>query len=190
MDQRALLGFSLEELRRVASSLDDSEMGTVTNCEPWTVRQLASHALNNQLLWGGVVTGQELVSVEETMGAVPHDGDLASFAHDSVQRSLAMWDTEGVIEAVHATPFGELPGSVVIDFPTIDALAHAWDLSASVGDPVEFPPETIPTITALVDRVCTDAIRDLGLIKPATEPPADATATERLMAIAGRTISR
>ena len=57
-------------------------METVTNCEPWTVRQLASHALNNQLLWAGLVTGQQLVSVEDTMGAVPYEGDLAAFADD------------------------------------------------------------------------------------------------------------
>ena len=48
----------------------------------------------------------------------------------------------------------------------------------------------MPEIAALVDRVCTDAIRGLGLIKPATEAPADATATERLMAQSGRTIPR
>lgn len=190
MDQRGLLRLALDELRGVVASLEDAQMDTVTNCEPWTIRQLASHALNNQLLWGGIVTGQELVSVEETMGGVPHEGDLASFAEETVRRSLAIWDTDGVLEAIHPTPFGELPGSVVIDFPTIDAIAHAWDLSASVGRPIEFPPEAIPTITALVERVCTDAVRDMGLIKPANDPPPDATDTDRLMAIAGRTIPR
>ena len=190
MDQRAVLGVSLEELRRVAVSLDDSELDTDTNCEPWTVRRLGSHALNNQLLWGGVASGQELVSVEETMGAAPHDGDLTLFANSAVRRAREIWDDEEVLEAVHATPFGELPGTVVIDFPTIDAFAHAWDLSASLGRPIEFPPAVLPEITALVERTCTDAIRDLGLIKPPTEPPADATDTERLMALAGRTIPR
>ena len=55
----------------MVASIDDSQMGTVTNCEPWTVRQLASHALNNQLLWAGLVTGQQLVSMEDTMGGAP-----------------------------------------------------------------------------------------------------------------------
>ncbi len=47
-----------------------------TNCAPWTVRRLASHALNNQLLWAGLVTGQQLVTTEVAMGAVAIDGDL------------------------------------------------------------------------------------------------------------------
>lgn len=92
-----------------------------------------------------------------------------------------MWRKRGVLDATHVTPFGELPGSVVITFPTIDALAHAWDLSASVGRPVEFASEAIPAITALVEATCIDDIRALGLIAPGTE---------RLMAVAGRKISR
>lgn len=190
MDQLATLQFAIDELRREVAALDDSEMDTVTNCEPWTVRQLASHALNNQLLWGSVVTGQDIVSVEVTMGAVPHLGDLGQFADEVADRSLSMWQTDEVLKASHTTPFGELPGSVVINFPTIDALCHAWDLSASVGRPLEFPPDTIPAVTAVVEATVSPAVVEMGLIKPATEAPADATDTERLMAAAGRTIPR
>ena len=178
------------ELRGVVATLDDAHMDTVTNCEPWTARRLASHALNNQLLWAGVVTGQQLVSAEDTMTAVPYEGDLASYADDVAARVVAMWSTAGVLGAVHASPFGELPGSVVIDFATIDAAAHAWDLSSSVGRPIEFEPKAIPSISAVAEATCTDGARAMGLIKAVTEPPADATDTERLMALAGRTIRR
>lgn len=190
MDQLATLEYAIEELRRTVTTLDDSHMETVTNCDPWTVRRLASHALNNQLLWGGLVTGQQPVSVDDTMGAVPHEGDLAPFADDVAARALAMWRTTGVLEVTHATPFGELPGSVVLTFAAIDALAHAWDLSSSVGRPIEFEPRAIPSISAIVEAVCTDDVRAMGLIKAATVPPTDATDTERLMAVAGRTIPR
>jgi len=190
MDQLATLGYALEELRRTVANLDDDHMDAVSNCDPWTVRRLASHALNNQLLWGGLVTGQHLVSMEDAMGAVPYEGDLVAFADDVTERATAMWSTAGVLDAVHATPFGELPGAVVVTFPTIDAIAHAWDLSASVGRPMEFDPRAIPSISTIVDAVCTDDVRATGIIKAATQPPADATDTERLMAAAGRTIPR
>ena len=42
----------------------------------------------------------------------------------------------------------------------------------------------------VVALTCTNHAVELGLIKPPTEPPADATDTERLMAAAGRTIPR
>ena len=45
-------------------------------------------------------------------------------------------------------------------------------------------------MTDVVALTCTDHAVDLGLVKPPTEPPADATDTERLMALAGRTIAR
>jgi hypothetical protein len=85
---------------------------------------------------------------------------------------------------------GELPGSIVINFPTIDALAHAWDVAASVGRALEFAPEEMPAITAVVEATCTDAAREHGLIQAVAAVPGDATDTERLMAAAGRTIPR
>ena len=188
MDQLATLNYALKELRGVVASLDDAQMDMVTNCEPWTVRQLASHALNNQLRWAGLVTGQELVSAEDTMGAVPIGGNLIPVADQVVEQVLAMWGTDGVLEATHATPFGEMPGSVVVNFPTVDAIMHAWDLSASVGHPIEFGPEAIPAISAVVEATCTDEARAAGLIRPPTKPPADSSATERLVAAAGRSI--
>jgi len=186
MDQLATLEFSIGELRREVAALRDSELDTVTNCAPWTVRRLASHALNNQLLWAGVVTGQETVSAEDTMGAVAFDGDLAAYADEVAERSLAMWKTPGILTAVHVTPFGELPGSVVVNFAMIDALCHAWDLAASLGRPIEFPPDRLPAISAVVDATCTDAVRALGLIKGVAPVASDASETERLMAKAGR----
>jgi len=190
MDQLATLEYSLSELRAVVASLHNTQMDTLTNCEPWTVRRLASHALNNQLLWAGLVTGQELVTVEDTMGAVPIEGDLAPVADEVADRAMTLWRNDDVLDALHQTPFGELPGSVVVNFATIDAIAHAWDLSASVGHAIEFKPDAMPAISAVVAATCTDHAVEAGLIKAPTAPPADASDTERLMAAAGRSPRR
>lgn len=186
MDQLATLEFAIGELRREVRALEAAEMDTVTNCPPWTIRRLASHALNNQLLWAGLVTSRPTVSAEDTMGAVPYSGDLADYADEVAERTLSMWRSPGVLSAVHATPFGELPGSVVLNFPTIDALCHAWDLSASLGRPLEFPPQWVPTIATVVEVTCNDAARAHGLIKDVAPIAQDASATDRLMAQAGR----
>jgi uncharacterized protein (TIGR03086 family) len=186
MNEMTTLEFAIGELRREVAALAASELDTVTNCEPWTVRRLASHALNNQLLWAGLVAGLETVTVEDTMGAIAYEGDLAAYADEVAERSLAMWATPNVFTALHATPFGELPGSVVVTFATIDALCHAWDQSASLGRPLEFPPESIPAVTALVEATCTDDVRALGLIKAVAQVAPDASDTDRLMAQAGR----
>jgi uncharacterized protein (TIGR03086 family) len=189
-DPVATLDFALQGLQEQIVVLQDEQMEIVSNCEPWTVRRLASHALNNQLFWAGTVTGEQTVSFEATMGAEPYSGDLGQFAGEVTRRALDMWSTDGVFDANHVTPLGELPGGAVINFAIIDALCHAWDIAASVGDPIEFPPEMIPTIALVVAATCTDAARDHGLIKPVPPIPGDATATENLMALAGRAIPR
>ncbi len=96
----------------------------------------------------------------------------------------------GILDALHVTPFGELPGSVVISFAIIDAVAHAWDVSTSVGRSFEFDPTQLPVLADVVAATCTDGAREHGLIKPPAEVPGDATVTERLMSAAGRAILR
>jgi uncharacterized protein (TIGR03086 family) len=190
MDNLALLSDAGHELNRVISGIDSLEMDTLSNCAPWTVRRLASHVLKNQLFWAGLVAGLDLMAQEEAMAAVPYDGDLAPIAEEVVGETLRLWHTDGVMTALHVTPFGELPGEIVINFAVIDAAAHAWDLSASLGRAIEFPATWIPAMTRVVELTCTEHTVELGLVKPPADPPADATDTERLMAAAGRTIPR
>lgn len=190
MDGLTLLTQTEQELHRVVAGLDDEELDVVSNCPPWTVRRLASHALKNQLFWAGRVSGLDLMALEESMGAVPYDGDLAPIAGSVTTQAVELWQTEGVMAADHDTPFGVLPGAVVVNFAVVDAAAHAWDLSASVGRAIEFPDEWIPGLTGVVALTCTEHTVELGLVKPPTEPPADATDTELLMAAAGRVIAR
>ena len=64
--------------------------------------------------------------------------------------------------SLHNTPFGELPGAVVINFALIDAAAHAWDVSASVGRAIEFPAEWIPRMTGVVELTCTEHTVEIG----------------------------
>src|SRR4051794_27950720 len=114
-DPVATLEFGLRVLQDQIVVLQDEQMEIVSNCEPWTVRRLASHALNNQLFWGSTVTGAQTVSFEATMGAEPYRGDLAQFAGEVARRAHDMWSTDGVLDSNHVTPLGELPGSVVIN---------------------------------------------------------------------------
>ena len=190
MDDLTLLTQAEHELRGVVALLEDEQLDVVSNCPPWTVRRLASHAIKNQLFWAGCVTGNDLMALDESMAAVPYDGDLTPIADEVTAQVVQLWGSDGVMTAHHDTPFGELPGAIVISFALIDATAHAWDISASVGGAFEFPPEWIPRMRGVVELTCTEQTVELGLVKPPTEPPSDATETERLMAAAGRTIPR
>ena len=58
-----------------------------------------------------------------------------------------------------------------------------------VGRAIEFSPEWIPTVTAVVEATCNDAARDHGLIKDVASIEPDGSDTDRLMAKAGRSRS-
>ncbi|MCP3936973.1 MAG: TIGR03086 family protein [Actinomycetia bacterium] len=180
----------LGQFRAAITNVDDVGWDTPTNCEPWSARQLASHALNSQLLWVGVLTGRELVSIGAVMKAEPFEGDLMVKADEVIAIAREAWHADGVLEAIHQTPFGELPGSVAINFPTIDSFAHSWDLSSSVGEGLDFADEVLPALEAIIAMASNEATRSMGLFAEPTDPPLDANATERLMASAGRTIRR
>jgi hypothetical protein len=75
-----------------------------------------------------------------------------------------------------------------VSLARIDASAHVWDLSASLGRAIEFHPGVDSQMTEVVQATCNDLAVDIGLVKPPAAPPADATHTQRLMAAAGRTI--
>src|SRR4051794_13562261 len=96
------------------------------------------------------------MTLEESMGAVPYDGDLASITDEVIPRVLDLWRSDGVMTAQHDTPFGVLPGTVVVDFAIIDAAAHAWDLSASLGRAIDFPADTLAAMADVVALTCTD----------------------------------
>jgi len=190
MDHLTLLAYSGDLLRQVVGNLADEELGRGTNCPPWTVRHLASHALKNQLFWAGTVTGQDLMPLDEAMAAVPYDGALGPIADDVTARAGRLWSDEGVLDSEHSTPFGVLPGAVVIDFAIVDAAAHAWDLSSSLGRAVEFADDAMPAMTGVFASTCTAHTVKIGLIKPPAHVPSDATPTEWLLAAAGRAVPR
>ena len=96
-------------MSRVIGELADAEMDVVSNCPPWTVRRLASHAIKNQLFWAGLVTGRDLMPQDEAMAAVPYDGDLAPIAAEVSAQVVELWHTDGVMTAAHVTPFGACP---------------------------------------------------------------------------------
>src|SRR3954447_23306210 len=178
MDDLTLLSQAEYELGRVVAEISAGEMDVVSNCPPWTVRRLASHALKNQLFWAGLVTGHDLMPQDEAMAAVPYEGELALIAGEVTERVVELWHTDGVMTTSHVTPFGELPGAVVVNFALVDAAIHAWDLSARLARPIESPASWSAGMSSVVELTCTEHAVVIGLIKPPTTPPPDATDTQ------------
>ena len=191
MDQLALLTYSEDLLDRVVRGLADDEMEVDSNCPPWTIRHLASHALKNQLFWAGSVVGEDLMPLEESMAAVPYEGDLGEI---SARRDRA---GGGAVAPRRGHDCGT-PHAVRRPARSggrqLRHRRRCRPCLGRVGKPRPrdrvHPRDGPARLTDVFALTCNDHTVELGLIKPPTEPPADATDTERLLASAGRTIAR
>ncbi len=189
MDDLTLLTGAEHELNRVIATLEGGELDVVSNCPPWTVRRWPAMLSRTSSSGPGSSPARTSWRRTRRWPLVPYEGELAPIAAEVTDRVARLWHTEGVLAAHHDTPFGELPGAVVVNFAIVDAAAHAWDLSASLGRAIEFPSDWIPRMTGVVELTCTEHAVEIGLVKPPTEPPDGATDTHRLMAAAGRTVA-
>lgn len=190
MDPVETLSKCLDNLRGTVASVPADEWDTVTNCEPWTADVLLGHALASQQLWLGAVDGDERVSLGAVMSPEPVGGDRLARVDAVIADAIATWRTPGVLERDLTGPFGTLPGSATLVFPSIDALAHTWDLASSVGLDPELSPEMLEIGEALVAAAVNDTTRSFGLFAEPPTLPDDATDTDRLMAKAGRIRTR
>lgn len=67
----------------------------------------------------------------------------------------------------------------------LDLTVHAWDLARATGRSFEPDPAVVAGLAEEVERMAPMA-RQAGVFGEAVEPPADATAFERLLATTGR----
>lgn len=186
MDAIETLGRCLDHLRATATQVPDDRWDVVTNCPPWTADTLLGHIVASQRLWLSAIDGQERATVADVMNPVPLEGDRLAEVDDTITEALAVWSAPGVLDRDIAGAFGTLPGADTIVFPSIDALAHTWDLAVSTGLDPELPDDLLPVAEQLVARAVNDTTRSFNLFADPPELGDDATATDRVMAQAGR----
>jgi uncharacterized protein (TIGR03086 family) len=73
-------------------------------------------------------------------------------------------------------------------FVALDGLVHGWDLATATGQAYDPPTELVEEVDGFARQAIADPMRDGDTFAAAVEPPADATAMERLAAFTGRTV--
>lgn len=186
MDPVETLEQCLRHMRATVAAVPDDEWDTVTNCAPWTADVLAGHMVASQLLWLGTIDGNQRVDVGQVMKPEALGGDRLARIDEVIDEAIRVWSTDGVLERDLTGAFGTLPGRDTIVFPSIDALAHTWDLASSTGLDPDLPDDMLPVATDLIDRAVNDTTRSFGLFADEPTLADDVSDTDRLMARAGR----
>ncbi len=157
-----------------------------SNLEGWTVRDLAGHATGSA---AKIVT---LVEDGEVWGGPSRPADWICDNPAARLRELAARLQDALpgadLDAMRASPEGEVPLRRALTYPVSDLALHSWDVHCSQGRLIELPEDLLALCLGLMESVPEDMLRQPGRFGPAQSAPEDSTPTARLMAYLGRSV--
>ena len=184
----------LTTMQRACASTDGMLEGVssqhydlATPCEDWNTRALLNHVL------GTLALGASLLSdIEPTVRMAPGSLPDADLAGEDPLKAYRV-GVEGLLAAAggdtlsrpHSTPLGDMPGSVLGGFTTLDIAVHGWDLAKATGQPAELDDDLADEVLAFARQTLTDTTR-APRIGPEVAAGPRASATDRLVAFLGR----
>jgi uncharacterized protein (TIGR03086 family) len=154
-----------------------------TPCTEWNLRQLLNHLVGGTKAFLSMQTGGAPVD-----RAADHVGDdpLASFRAAVVELRAAFAE-DGALEKTVVAPFGEAPGSALLNMRVNEFMVHSWDVAKASGQSTDLDPELAAQCMEDFRRLRATG-RGAGMFADAQEAPAGATAADQLAAVAGRTV--
>lgn len=174
----------------IVKGIATDQLDNPTPCTEWSVRDVLNHAVGTLYLHESLVTDSPAPYGMRPAQLPDRDlvGDNPLTAYRAASASvLAAMRRPGAIDQPHATPLGDLPGSVLAGFTTMDMYVHGWDLARATGQPdASFDPALAEHILGFVQQAITDESRGLG-IGAAVTVPDDAPVVDRLVGFLGRT---
>lgn len=172
---------------RVVEGVAASDLRRPTPCDEWDVQTLLNHLLSTFVLGAALLGGSE-PGVAVAPGEVPDDdlvGDDPLKAYRVGVESLLAAASDDALATLHHTPLGEMPGTVLAGFTTLDILVHGWDLAKATGQDVTFDEDVAARVLAFAQQTLSDEMR-APRIGPELAVGQDAPVIDQLVAFLGR----
>jgi uncharacterized protein (TIGR03086 family) len=183
MDPLTQLDQILPLLDGLVRPLDEAQLAAPTPCAAFDVRQILGHMVGGATAFAAAFRGEAPAA-----GDLPDD--LVTAFPDAMAELRRAAGSPGALERTIDAPFGQVPGEVFARFVALDGLVHGWDIATATGRSYEPPADVVADVDAFARQALGDELRDGDTFAVATEPPADATPVERLVAFTGRTVTR
>jgi uncharacterized protein (TIGR03086 family) len=181
MDPRDQMDQIVPLLEGVATGLTPDQLNAPTPCANFTVRGVLEHMIGGASLFTAAFRG------EAPPDAVPAGDPITQFPKTMAGLRDAI-RSDGALDRTIDAPFGQVPGEMFARFVALDGLVHGWDLATATGQAYDPPTELVEEVDGFARQAIADPMRDGDTFAAAVEPPADATAMERLAAFTGRTV--
>ena len=154
-----------------------------TPCPGYDVQTLVNHITGWLRSFAGTATDSP---THEDPGAYAAGEDAAGQCAEAAQRAVAGFRSGPDDRPVHMMS-SALPASMVVGMMLMEYVGHGWDLATATGQPVPYSDEeagaALDAGHATLKPEYRGADKTFG---PEVEPPADASAVERLVAFLGR----
>ncbi len=170
-------------LGRVASGITPDQLESPTPCADFTVRAVLGHMITGATQFAAGFRG---AAPPELGSDVAEGSDVVARAGAALGDLVGAISSPGALDRTIASPFGALAGETFARFVVLDGLVHGWDLAVATGQDYEPSDVLVAEADAFAREAIAPAMRDGDTFAAAVEPPAGATAIERLAAFTGR----
>ncbi|MFI5747702.1 TIGR03086 family metal-binding protein [Streptomyces sp. NPDC051644] len=164
----------------------DDQWSAPTPCTEWTVRDLVTHLVSEQLWVPPLLTeGRTVAEVGDAFdGDVLGDDPVAVWdrAADGARQAF---EAPGALERTVNLSYGNSAADAYCAQMVADAVVHAWDLSRAIGADERLPAPLVAFTRREVGPYAKD-LSQSGLFAPPVETPADADPQTELLALLGR----
>lgn len=158
----------------------DGNWDAASPCEGWSAADVVGHNIAMNDMIAGFTDGIDATGADDMVPDDPAAEWRASFT-----ALLDALDSEGALQAVAVTPWGELPVDKFLGFVWVDPLLHSWDLAMATGQDPALDADLVAAASTRLERA-GESLVGPGRFKPATDIDDQMTPTQRLVSLSGR----
>jgi uncharacterized protein (TIGR03086 family) len=183
-------------MKQVVASADKVVRGTTpaqlanpSPCADWTVRDVINHITGGATMFATCVEEGSVPDdlLPKLMGGDNLGDDYVGAWDKAAKRAIAAFDAPGALEKMVTLPFGQMPAGVALNIAIFDVLTHAADIAHATGQELD-DTALITTAIEVGKQLITPELRMPGLFDAEQPCAPDATATQQLLAFAGRKV--
>jgi uncharacterized protein (TIGR03086 family) len=183
MDGVAQLDVIIPALRGLVDNIGPDALDRPTPCANFAVAGVLEHMIAGATAFAPAFRGQEADDTQK-----PEGGSVQERWQRAMDDLVDALHTPGAQERTIASPFGPVPGAAFARYVAFDGLVHGWDLAVATGQPYAPDDALVGEVDAFIRGLLQPAMRDGDTFAAETQPPADASPLERVVAFSGRDV--
>ncbi len=189
MDVVATFERVLDRTNEVVDRVEPSQLGNPTPCAEWDVRAVINHITGGATMFAECVEQGSVPDsrLGELMGGDNLGNDFKASYRAASDRARATFAMPGALDKMVKLPFGEMPAGVALNIAIMDVMTHAADIAKATGQSID-DEEILGTALEVGRQLITDDFRAPGIFDAEQPVGANASASDKLLAFAGRKV--